>query len=247
MVRILVTNDDGISAPGLLALATAMTHFGTVDIAAPALNQSASGHKKTLFTHIPIEETTLANGMPALSVNGSPADCIAICAMGLRPFPPDLIVSGINCGENLSQDVTSSGTVTAALEGTIHGVPSVAFSLAKRDADHVDDYAEAARIAQIVIAQVLQRSLPPLTILNVNIPSGTAKGIRMTRQGIRLYRHALERLENVVRIVGDPPLGNVDELGTDLWAIHRGYVSITPIHLDMTAHRYLAELTNWDW
>jgi 5'-nucleotidase len=247
MVRILVTNDDGITAPGLQALAEAMTTFGEVDIAAPATNQSASGHKKTLFTAIPIQESRLANGMPALAVTGSPADCIAVSAMGLRPFPPDIIVSGINRGENLSQDITYSGTVTAALEGAIHAVPAVAFSLSMRDADKVEDYAEAARIAKIVVAQVLERYLPPLTILNVNIPQGKPKGIRVTRQGVRLYLDALERLENAVRIVGEPPAGNVDELGTDLWAVHRGYVSVTPIHLDLTAHRYLAELSNWEW
>ena len=247
MPRILVTNDDGIHAPGLEALAAAMTHFGEVDIAAPATNQSASGHKKTLFSSIPIQETRLANGMSALAVTGSPDDCIAVSAMGLRPFPPDLIVSGINRGENMSQDITYSGTVTAALEGAIHAVPSVAFSLAMRNADKIEDYDEAVRIAKIVVAKVLERQLPPLTILNVNIPSGKAKGIRVTRQGVRLYLDALERLEDAVRIVGEPPAGNVDELGTDLWAIHRGYASITPIHLDLTAHRCLAELSNWDW
>ncbi|MFQ3647090.1 MAG: 5'/3'-nucleotidase SurE [Anaerolinea sp.] len=247
MTRILVTNDDGIDAPGIQALAEAMTEFGDVDIAAPAFNQSATGHKKTLFSIIPIEETQLPNGMPALAVHGSPADCIALCAMGLRPFPPDLIVSGINNGENLSQDITYSGTVTAALEGAIHGVPAVAFSLARRDAHDVADYAEAVRIAKIVVAKVLDQVLPPLTILNVNIPAGVAKGIRVTRQGIRIYRDALEHLEGAVRIVGDPPAGYFDEFGTDLWAVHRGYASMSPIHLDLTAHRYLAELSNWDW
>ncbi len=247
MVRILVTNDDGVHAPGILALATAMQRFGEVDVAAPLSNQSASGHKKTLFSDIPIQETTLDNGLPALGVGGSPADCIALAAMGLRPFPPDLIVSGINRGENLSQDITYSGTVTAALEGAIHAVPSVAFSLARRDADHPQDYAEAARIACIVVEQVLARRLPLLTILNVNIPDGHVKGIRVTRQGIRIYRDALEHLGSAVRIVGEPPSGVFEELGTDLWAVHNGYASITPIHLDLTAHRYVSELANWDW
>ncbi len=248
MVYILVTNDDGVDAPGILALANAMREIGHVEVAAPATNQSASGHKKTLYQNIPIKEVTLANGLPALAVTGSPADCIAIAAMGMRPFPPDIIVSGINKGENLSQDLTYSGTVTAALEGAIRAVPSVAFSFAKRDADHVDDYAEACRIAKLVVRKMLSNRLPLLTILNVNIPDmPKVRGIRITRQGIRIFRDILEQDGDGVRIVGEPPTGIVEEVGTDVWAIHQGYVSITPIHLDMTAHRIIADVNSWDW
>jgi 5'-nucleotidase len=247
MAYILVTNDDGVFAPGLLALAEAMRPLGTVAVAAPSTNQSASGHKKTLFAPIPYEEVHLANGLPALAVSGSPADCIAVSAMGLRPWPPDLVVSGINRGENLSQDVTYSGTVTAALEATINGAPALAVSLAKRDADAVEDYAEAARVAAHVAQAILQRGLPPLTILNLNVPNlPRVRGLQLTRQGTRLYMDQIERGEGFVRIVGDPPGGAVEELGTDLWAVHQGYASLTPIHLDMTAHRFLADLAAWD-
>lgn len=244
--RILVTNDDGVFAAGLQALAQAMQVFGVVDIAAPATNQSASGHKKTLFHEIPVQEVLLANGMPALSVGGSPADCIAVSAMGLRPFPPRLIVSGINRGENMAQDLTYSGTVTAALEGAIHAIPAIAFSLAKRDAGSVEDYAIACDVAQVVVRHVLKYSLPPLTILNVNIPDCTPKGIRITRQGVRIFLDELVREGDVVRIVGEPPTGILDEVGTDLWAIENGYVSVTPVHLDMTAHRLIPDVTGWD-
>jgi len=246
MTSILVTNDDGVTAPGIQALAEAMQQFGTVNIAAPARNQSASGHKKTLFTDIPIEETTLANGMPALSIDGSPADCIALSAMGLRPFPPRLVVSGINRGENMGQDITYSGTVTAALEAVIHGVPALAVSLSNHNANSVEDYAEAAKVAVHVVTTMLTKSLPPFTILNLNVPAGEVKGIRITRQGVRIYRDEMEQDGNSVRIVGEPPTGVLDEEGTDIWAVHNGYASLTPIHLDMTAYRFIADLNAWD-
>ena len=246
MTYILVTNDDGVQALGLQALAEAMQALGTVSVIGPAINQSASGHKKTLYTDIAIQETTLKNGMSAIAVGGSPADCIALASMGLRDWPPDLIVSGINRGENLSQDITYSGTVTAALEATIHGIPALAVSLANRFADDVEDYRIAAQTALIVAQSILQHKLPPLTILNLNVPQGQPKGLRITRQGVRIFRDALEQGEGVVRIGGEPPTGILDEAGTDLWAIETGYASLTPIHLDMTAHRFMADLAAWD-
>jgi 5'-nucleotidase len=246
MTTLLVTNDDGVKAPGLMVLAEAMQQFGTVEVAAPARNQSASGHKKTLFTDIQFDDTTLANGMPALSIDGSPADCIAVCAMGLRPWPPRLVVSGINRGENMGQDITYSGTVTAALEATIHGVPALAVSLSNQRAKQPEDYAEAARIAAQVVRYMLNNDLPPLTILNLNVPDGKVKGLRITRQGIRIYRDEIEQNGSLVRIIGEPPTGQLDIIGTDIWAVHNGYASLTPIHLDMTAHQFMADLSAWD-
>lgn len=247
MTYILVTNDDGVHAPGILALSNAMTQFGDVHVVAPSTNQSASGHKKTLYDDIPIAETRLANGLSALAVTGSPADCIALAAMGLRPWPPRIVVSGINRGENMSQDITYSGTVTAALEASIHGVPAVAVSLANRDANDIEAYQEAARVVSIVVSYLLNKPLPPLTILNLNVPNAArVKGIRLTRQGVRIYRDEIERDGDVVRIVGEPPTGILDQVGTDLWAVHNGYASLTPIHLDMTAHHFMAELNAWD-
>lgn len=245
MPQILVTNDDGVDAPGILALARALRQLGTVEVAAPAHNQSGSGHKKTLYMDIPIEEKTLDGDIPTLVVHSSPADCIAIAAKGMRTWPPSIVVSGINRGENLSQDVTYSGTVTAALESTINGVPAIAVSLANAAATTTEDYEEAARIAVIVAQHVLERGLPPLTILNVNVPMGNVKDMRLTRQGLRVYHDELQRDGDIVRMVGEPPTGDVDELGTDLWAVDNGYASITPIHLDMTAHHFMADLANW--
>jgi 5'-nucleotidase len=245
---ILVTNDDGVQAPGILALATALRKLGEVQVIAPAKNQSASGHKKTLFQDLPVTETTLADGSPALAVGGSPADCIALAALGVTRWPARLVVSGINRGGNMGQDITYSGTVTAALEATIQGIPGVAVSLVSRDADRVEDYEVAARVAVAVVRQVLEKGLPPLTILNLNVPAGTdIRGLRLTRQGVRIYVDELDRQNgSVYRIVGPEPRGMTDEEGTDLWAVHHGYASLTPIHLDMTAHRFLADLAAWD-
>ena len=135
LTYILVTNDDGVHAPGLLALTQAMREIGEVTVIAPSTNQSASGHKKTRYRAILVGETTLDDGTPALAVTGSPADCIALAALGLARWPARIVVSGINRGANMGQDITYSGTVTAALEATIHGVPAVAGSRDQRDAD----------------------------------------------------------------------------------------------------------------
>ncbi|MAS37537.1 MAG: 5'/3'-nucleotidase SurE [Anaerolineaceae bacterium] len=247
MTYLLVTNDDGVSAPGLFALAQAMREIGDIEVIAPATNQSAGGHKKTLFQDIPVQKTSLQDGTPALAVSGSPADCIALAALGMSRWPPNIVVSGINRGANMGQDITYSGTVTAALEGAIHGVPAVAVSLDNQRATTVEAFENAARIATTVVRRVLEKGLPPLTILNLNIPAnGPIPAIRLTRQGVRIYRDELEVNGDVYKVVGPEPTGVTDEEGTDLWAVHNGYASLTPIHLDLTAHRFLADLAAWD-
>lgn len=246
MTDILVTNDDGVQAPGLLALAQALRQLGEVQVIAPARNQSASGHKKTLFQDIAVSQTRLADGTPALAVDGSPADCIALAALGIVAWPARIVVSGINRGGNMGQDITYSGTVTAALEASIQGVPAVAVSLADRHADQVAAYERAAGAAVAVVRRVLEHGLPPFTVLNLNVPPGEFKGIRLTRQGLRIYTDELERCGDVYRIVGPEPGGDINQIGTDLWAVHHGYASLTPLHLDMTVHRLLADLAAWD-
>jgi 5'-nucleotidase len=244
---ILITNDDGVQAPGILALTQAMRVLGEVQVIAPARNQSASGHKKTLFNDIPTRAATLADGTPALAVDGSPADCIALAALGVAAWPPRIVVSGINKGGNMGQDITYSGTVTAALEAAIQGVPAVAVSLASRNADTVAEYEAAAQVAVAVVKRVLQKGLPQLTILNLNVPAiAPVKGIRLTRQGVRIYADELEKNGDVYRIVGPEPGGVTDEEGTDLWAVHNGWASLTPVHLDLTAHHFIANLAAWD-
>ena len=249
MTYIVVTNDDGVQAPGILALAQAMKEIADIRVAAPSSNQSASGHKKTLFTDIPFSHTSLRDDTPALSIGGSPADCIAVSALGALDWPPDLVVSGINRGANMGQDITYSGTVTAALEASIHGVPAIAVSLDNHDADDVEDYRVAAQIATEVVKATLDRkdTIPPFTILNLNIPNvKEVKGIRFVRQGIRIYLDKLAQEKDTYQIVGDYPSGKLDEVGTDLWAVHNGYASLTPLHLDLTAHHFMADLAAWD-
>lgn len=250
MNDILVTNDDGVQAPGLLALVTALREIGSVQIVAPAVNQSASGHKRTVFQDILVEDVTLADGTAAKAVNGSPGDCIALAALGVADWPPRVVVSGINRGQNMGQDITYSGTVSAAFEAAIQGIPSVAVSLAKPDANTVEDYVVGAQIAARVVARVLERSLPPMTILNLNIPPGPyVKGMRLTRQGASIYNDDVEQVGNNYRVLWlSPPgvMGRTDEEGTDLWAVHNGFASLTPLHLDLTAHRFLADLAAWD-
>jgi 5'-nucleotidase len=247
MTYILVTNDDGVNAPGILALTQAMKTIGDVSVVAPTVNQSTSGHKKTLFQDMTISRPEMADGTPTVAVDGSPADCIAVAALGLVDWPPRLVVSGINRGANLAQDVTQSGTVSAALEATLHAVPAVAFSLDNRGADQPEHYATAGRVATQIVRNLLDKELPPFTVINVNVPNtDDIRGIRLTRQGVRVYRDELELNGDLVRVIGDPPTGRLDEAGTDLWAVHRNYVSITPIHLDMTAHHFIADVAAWD-
>ena len=162
MTSILVTNDDGYDAPGIQALAEAMRALGDVKICAPKANQSASGHKITLFQNIEVSRGAVGQGIPALAVGGSPADCIALSLLGLVDASPDIVVSGINRGENMGQDLTYSGTVTAALEAAIHGIPAVAFSLARADADCLDHYKVAAQIAIPIVKMAARQGLAAL-------------------------------------------------------------------------------------
>ena len=251
MTSIIVTNDDGYDAPGIIALADAMRALGDVQVCAPAVNQSASGHKITLLENIAYKRCQVGDGIAALAVSGSPADCIALSLLGLVDGKPDIVVSGINRGENMAQDLTYSGTVSAALEAALHGVPAVAFSLASRHADALEDYQVAAGVARTIVKMTLSYALPANTILNVNIPPVARRedlrGIRLTRQGLREYRDKLVRVApGIARVEGEPPTANTDELGTDVWAVHRNYVSVTPVHLDMTAHRFMANLEAWE-
>jgi 5'-nucleotidase len=250
-MHILVSNDDGILAPGLLALATAMREFGTVTVIGPEENQSANGHRKTLSKPLRINTANLGDGITAYSTDGAPADCVAVAMLGFIKEPIDLVVSGINRGPNLGQDLTYSGTIAAAFEGTIYRRPSIAFSLNDRTLEA--DYSTSAEIARRVVKQVIAQGLPPLTLLSVNIPKlslNDIKGIEITRQGTSVYRDELmPRVDPSGRpyywIGGEEPTGDINAQGTDIWAVYHGYVSVSPIHLDMTAHNFIPQLVSW--
>jgi len=254
-MHILVTNDDGVAAPGLLALAQAMRKLGDVSILAPDRNWSGSGHVKTLDRPLRIREVQLADGTPALASDGAPSDCVALGLLGFFPTTIDLVVSGINPMANLGHDVTYSGTVTAAMEAVIWGIPGIAFSLDARQ-NHLSnlDYAAAAHFAELITQTVLTNRLPAGILLNVNIPQLPAseiRGIHSTRQGLRVYRDRLDqrvdpRGQPYFWIGGDAPTGVVEQ-GTDFGALNDGYISITPLQLDLTAYPALHMLKNWRW
>jgi 5'-nucleotidase len=254
-MHILVTNDDGVFAPGLLALAAEMRLWGEVTILAPDRNWSASGHVKTLDRPLRVKEIVLGDGSPAIASDGAPSDCVALALLGLLTKPVDLVVSGINPNANLGHDVTYSGTVTAAMEAVIGGVPGLAVSLDSPE-NHKGglDFKPAASMAGRIMAQVIQRSLPPGILLNVNVPclpEKQIKGFQITRQGLRLYRDSLEkRLDPRGRpyywIGGEAPTG-LSEEGTDFGALAKGFVSVTPLHLDLTAHSNIPLLQSWDF
>jgi 5'-nucleotidase len=252
---ILATNDDGVNAPGLLALAHEMRTLGKVDILAPDRNWSGMGHVKTLHRPLRVHEVPLPDGTLAQASDGAPSDCVALAALGYYRRKIDLVVSGINPMPNLGHDVTYSGTVTAAMEAVIWGIPGIAFSLSS-DATHLGavDYGPAARIAHRVVTTLLERGIPPGLLLNVNIPylpDDQIKGMRITRQGLRVYRDRLDRRVDprgraYYWIGGDAPTG-IPETGTDIGALHDGYVSITPLKLDLTNYEALHLLNSWDW
>ncbi len=255
MKNILVTNDDGVLAPGLLALAQEMRHLGKVTILAPDRNWSGGGHVKTLDRALRVREFHLEDGSQGFGSDGAPSDCVALGTLGYFKERFDLVVSGINVGANLGHDVTYSGTVTAAMEAVIAGVPGVAVSLEVPEG-YVGaiDFQPAACAARMVVQNVLANGLPPETLLNVNVPFLKAeeiRGFRITRQGLRVYHSRLdERTDPRGRpyywIGGDAPTG-VPESGTDVGALADGYISVTPLQLDLTAYRAISDLNTWNW
>lgn len=254
-MHILVTNDDGVTAPGLLALAQALRTLGDVTVLAPDRNWSASGHVKTLDRPLRVRPTTLADGSPAWMTDGAPSDCVALPLLGLLERPVDLVVSGINPWANLGHDVTYSGTVTAAMEAAIGGLPGIAVSLNTPSTHQGErDYAPAAAVARRVAEQVLAKGLPPNTLLSVNVPYlplEEIKGFQLTRQGLRVYRDELVKRQDphgrpYYWIGGEFPDGVPDD-GTDFGALAQGYVSLTPLHLDLTAYAAIEVLRAWEF
>lgn len=254
-MHILVTNDDGVHAPGLLALVQVMRQCGRVSIVAPDRNWSGRGHVKTLDRPLRVQEVTLADGTTAFASDGAPSDCVALAVMGFIAEPIDLVVSGINPMANLGHDVTYSGTVTAVMESIIWNIPGIAFSLdAGRHGHEAVDYSAAARVARLLTRMVMQRGLPKGVFLNVNVPYlpvEMLQGIQLTRQGLRVYRDRLdERLDPRGRayywIGGDSPTG-VPEDNTDVGALASGHVSVTPLQMDLTAYHVMPGLEEWGW
>jgi 5'-nucleotidase len=252
-MHILLTNDDGIHHPGLSALAEQLRLLGDLTVLAPDHNWSASGHVKTLHRPLRVWEADLADGKKALTTDGAPSDCVALALLGLVKPTPDLVVSGINPHANLGHDVTYSGTVTAAMEAAIASIPGIAVSLdTPEDFQGPRDYTTAAIVGARLARQVMEHKLPEGVLLNVNVPYlglESVQGVAITRQGLRVYRDALVRREDprgrpYYWIGGDSPSGVADP-GTDIGALAEGYVSVTPLQLDLTALPEISAIDAW--
>lgn len=252
---ILVTNDDGVTAPGLLALVQEMRRVGRVSVLAPDRNWSASGHVKTMHRPLRVREVLLADSTAAFTSDGAPSDCVAVALLGYLDEKVDLVVSGINPNANIGHDVTYSGTVTAAMEAVIGGVPGIAVSLHSPE-NHLGDldYGPAARVARHIVERLFTNGMDSKTLLNVNVPYLTdheIKGFMVTRQGLRLYRDRLDKRTDprgrpYYWIGGDAPTAVPDE-GTDFGALAQGYVSITPLDLDLTDYPAQERLAKIRW
>jgi 5'-nucleotidase len=247
VTRILITNDDGITSPGLHALYRALVELGEVTIVAPDAEQSAVGHAITTLTPLRIKEVTLADGIVGYSVNGTPADSVRLAILSICSDPPDLVVSGINLGPNVATNVIYSGTVSAATEARILRIPSIAVSLATFK-DPI--WETPAAFARQLAAEVLAHGLPDKVLLNINVPNipiDKVKGIRVTRQGNSGYKERYEMRSDPRAVpyywqAGTYSMTDLDE-ETDALAVDQGYVSVTPVTFDLTAYDFLPALS----
>ena len=239
MLRVLLTNDDGIDAEGLQALRRALVALEDIELAviAPDGNRSATARSITFRRPLWVAEVPFEDGTVGYACDGTPVDCVRLASLGLiEGFEPDVIVSGINHGGNLGDDITYSGTVAAALEGVLLGVPAIAVSqLTESDDWHGG---EAMDFTARVVAELDEVPLPDGTLLNINVPAGDPDGVEVTRLGKRIYRdelklHAQEQTRRRYWIYGADP-GFHDDPGTDLAAIHAGRIAVTPLHFDLT-------------
>jgi len=249
--RILVTNDDGIESHGIFALKRALEHVGEVIVVAPDSNQSAVGHQKTLSRPLRVRERTLPDGSTGYAIDGSPTDAVSLGLLGFFDEPFDLVASGINYGANLGDDLTYSGTVSAAMEAIINNTP--AFAISQEYSEHVD-FTLAGIAAGIVARNILEHGLRNSELINVNVPAVSPDecgGIEITRLGKRIYQDEL-----IGRVdprgmpyywIGGPPPSGIALPGTDFDAIVNRRISVTPVHLDLTGRRLLRELPSWDW
>ena len=254
-MHILLTNDDGVLAPGLLALSKEIRSVGDVSILAPDRNWSGGGHVKTIDRPLRIKEVQLADGTKAYASDGAPSDCVALALLGFLERKVDLVVSGINPNANVGHDVTYSGTVTAAMESVIWGIPAIAVSLDSKE-NHLGeiDYTTAARVARKLVQNTKNHRIPAGILLNVNVPylyEDAIRGFKITRQGMRVYRDRLDQRTDprgrpYFWIAGDSPTG-IPQDGTDFGALEEGFVSITPLQLDLTAHPAMHLLNTWSW
>jgi len=262
-MKLLISNDDGIYAPGVYALAQALQGANhEVTVVCPDRERSATGHGLTMHHPVRAEvvESVFDPRIKAWACSGTPADCVKLALWALLDSPPDFVLSGINRGQNLGTDILYSGTVSAAMEGTIEGIPSIAFSLASYGSQ---DFQPGAEFAVSLLAFLEKNPLPASMLLNVNIPPGPAEnfaGVALTRQGIRRYVDIFEKridprgktyywlagevLEEVEQTL-DPKLGV--SLPTDVDAIRKNYITLTPLHYNLTSPVGVELLQGWEF
>ncbi len=248
---ILVTNDDGIFSEGIYWLWEAVREFGDVMVVAPDTEKSAVGHAITIANPLRTNRVKRKGGFTGYSVNGTPADCVKLTVRSILKTLPDLVVSGINLGANVGNNVIYSGTVSAATEGTIFGIPSIAVSI---DSHHPCDFTPAMEITKKTVSRVLKLGLPKGTLLNINVPDHPIEdinGVRISRQGTSFFKDRFEKRED--------PRGNIyywmtgemmdlDPQGnTDNQALNDRFISITPIHYKLTNESFMDELNQWEF
>jgi 5'-nucleotidase len=260
-MRVLLTNDDGISAIGLNAMRRALLEVPGVDLAviAPDSNRSATARSITTRKPLWVEEVEFGDGTTGFATEGTPVDCVRFAALGLVESEPELIVSGINHGSNLGDDITYSGTVAAALEGIVLGIPAIAVSQQAREGRvdfrsgtewEEENFQEAAAFVARMVEELERVPMPEGTLINVNCPAGEIKGAEACRLGKRIYRDTLELAEEAdgrrrYQIYGEEP-GFRHEPGTDFAAIGEGHIAVTPLHFDLTDQAGVEELEGFD-
>ena len=249
-MRILLTNDDGINAPGIHALKRALDPLGQVFMVAPERPRSASGHAITLHKPLRLDEVELPDGSRAWATNGTPSDCVTLGFDVVMDGRVDLVFSGINAGPNLGWDVTYSGTVSAAMEGAILGAPAAAISVAGDRPPF--EFEPAARFAARLAREITERGLEPWTLLNVNVPpvpESEIRGVVVTHQGRRQYVDRIDKRTDpngrLYYWLSGSLKENEPDLGSDVHAVLENRISVTPVHLDLTAPTMLEKLRTW--
>lgn len=243
-MRILISNDDGIQAEGINELRCFLQEENELFIVAPDRERSATGHKITLHRPLRVKEWSYpGTQVKGWAVDGTPADCVKLGLEALLPYPPALVISGINIGPNLGTDVLYSGTVSAAVEGIINGIPAIAISLASYKSR---DFFYSGKLIKELVSR-LGDELPRRTLLNINIPPGTPRGIKITRLGHRRYINIFDKRTDprgrvYFWMAGEPFDLDEDDPDTDVWAIKKGYISITPVHFDLTDYKVIDQL-----
>lgn len=243
-MKIMISNDDGIQAEGINQLRISLENDNEIFVVAPDRERSATGHKITIYRPLRVKEVDYPGARSkGWAVDGTPADCVKLGLEALLPDPPDLVISGINLGPNLGTDVLYSGTVSAAIEGIINGIPSLAVSLTSSEQPN---FQLAAQVTKKLIENIGEY-LPGRTLLNINIPPGTPGEIRVTKLGNRRYVNIFDkrtdpRGRTYFWMAGEPFDIDEDDPDTDVWAVKEGYISITPVHFDLTDYNIMAGL-----